>query len=104
MCLPLCYKSCHSSFRLVLFIFSPQYYNTWPVTFFFLFYQNWLAFAYLDKPPFSEHNSIYFANDKLPHDGHNNAFCKVSTSGLDKLISVGQRNRVRIKKSIKMLL
>ncbi|XP_078365442.1 uncharacterized protein LOC144649744 isoform X1 [Oculina patagonica] len=37
---------------------------------------NWLAFTYLHKPPFSEHNSIYFANDKPPRGDHNNAFCK----------------------------
>jgi len=38
---------------------------------------NWLAFTYLHKPPFSEHNSIYFVNNKLPADDHNNAFCKL---------------------------
>ncbi|XP_078365439.1 uncharacterized protein LOC144649742 [Oculina patagonica] len=37
---------------------------------------NWLAFTYLHKPPFSEHNSIYFANEKPPRGDHNNAFCK----------------------------
>ncbi|KAL9989427.1 hypothetical protein ACROYT_G003975 [Oculina patagonica] len=37
---------------------------------------NWLAFTYLHKPPFSEHNSIYFANKKPPPGDHNNAFCK----------------------------
>ncbi|KAL9961999.1 hypothetical protein ACROYT_G031050 [Oculina patagonica] len=37
---------------------------------------NWLAFTYLRKPPFSEHNSIYFVNSKPPPGDHNNAFCK----------------------------
>jgi len=37
---------------------------------------NWLAFTYLHKPPFSEHNSIYFVNNKPPADDQNNAFCK----------------------------
>ncbi|XP_078383748.1 uncharacterized protein LOC144666226 [Oculina patagonica] len=37
---------------------------------------NWLAFTYLHKPPFSEHNSIYFVNNKPPPGDHNNAFCK----------------------------
>ncbi|XP_078383750.1 uncharacterized protein LOC144666229 [Oculina patagonica] len=37
---------------------------------------NWLAFAYLHKPPFFEHNSIYFVNSKPPRGDHNNAFCK----------------------------
>ncbi|CAH3179854.1 unnamed protein product [Porites lobata] len=40
---------------------------------------NWLAFSYLDEPPFSEHNSIYFSNDKPPAQSHYNAFCKDAT-------------------------
>ncbi|CAH3153756.1 unnamed protein product, partial [Porites evermanni] len=37
---------------------------------------NWLAFSDLPNPPFSEYNSIYFANDKPPNSRHYNAFCK----------------------------
>ncbi|CAH3173842.1 unnamed protein product [Porites lobata] len=37
---------------------------------------NWLAFSDLPNPPFSEHNSIYFANDKPPNSRHYNVFCK----------------------------
>ncbi|KAL9962005.1 hypothetical protein ACROYT_G031057 [Oculina patagonica] len=37
---------------------------------------NWLAFTYLHKPPFSEHDSVYFAISKPPPGDHNNAFCK----------------------------
>ncbi|XP_078383744.1 uncharacterized protein LOC144666222 [Oculina patagonica] len=37
---------------------------------------NWLAFTYLHKPPFSEHNSIYFVNAEPPPEDQNNAFCK----------------------------
>ena len=44
----------------------------------FTLFQNWLAFSNLDEPPFSEHNSIYFSNDKPPAQSHYNAFCKVS--------------------------
>ena len=44
----------------------------------FTLFQNWLAFSYLDEPPFSEHSSIYFSNDKPPAQSHYNAFCKVS--------------------------
>ena len=42
------------------------------------FYQNWLAFMNLHKPPFSEHNVIHFINNRAPQDAQNNAFCKVS--------------------------
>ena len=55
-----------NSFFLLLFIYL------------FTLFQNWLAFSYLDEPPFSEHNSIYFSNDKPPAQSHYNAFCKVS--------------------------
>ncbi|KAL9961983.1 hypothetical protein ACROYT_G031033 [Oculina patagonica] len=37
---------------------------------------NWLAFTDLHKSPFSEHNSIYFKNNKPPPGDNNNAFCK----------------------------
>ena len=37
-----------------------------------------MAFTYLHKPPFSEHNSIYFVNNRPPDAQHNNAYCKVS--------------------------
>ena len=46
--------------------------------FFFLFSQNWLAFSSPDKPMFSEHSSVYFANSQKPAAWNNNAFCKVS--------------------------
>ena len=44
-----------------------------------MFCKNWMAFTYLHKPPFSEHSSIYFVNDRPPEAQHNNAYCKVST-------------------------
>lgn len=37
-----------------------------------------MAFTSLHKPPFSEHSSLYFANDRLPAADHNYAFCKVT--------------------------
>ena len=37
-----------------------------------------MAFTSLHKLPFSEHSSLYFANDRLPAADHNNAFCKVT--------------------------
>ncbi|CAH3188037.1 unnamed protein product [Porites lobata] len=39
-------------------------------------YVNWLAFSSLDKPMFSEHSSVYFANSQKPAVWNNNAFCK----------------------------
>ena len=50
--------------------------------FFFLFSQNWLAFSSLDKPMFSEHSSVYFANSQKPAAWNNNAFCKVSINSI----------------------
>lgn len=44
----------------------------------FNYCQNWMAFSYLHKPPFSEHNSIYFVNNRPPDAQHNDAYCKVS--------------------------
>ena len=59
--------SFHFSFFFFLFFFF----------FFFLFSQNWLAFSSLDKPMFSEHSSVYFANSQKSAAWNNNAFCKV---------------------------
>ena len=65
-----------NSFFLLLFIYL------------FTLFQNWLAFSYLDEPPFSEHNSIYFSNDKPPAQSHYNAFCKVSIPVLSLVLLV----------------
>ena len=65
-----------NSFFLLLFIYL------------FTLFQNWLAFSYLDEPPFSEHNSIYFSNDKPPAQSHYNAFCKVSIPVLSLVLWV----------------
>ncbi|XP_066023879.1 uncharacterized protein [Pocillopora verrucosa] len=39
-------------------------------------YVKWLAFSSLQKPLFSEHSSVYFANSQSPSAGHNRAYCK----------------------------
>lgn len=44
----------------------------------FNYRQNWMAFTYLHKPPISEHNSIYFVNNRPPNAQNNDAYCKVS--------------------------
>ena len=40
--------------------------------------QNWLAFAKLHKPLFTEHGSVNFPNTNPPTDEDNNAYCEVS--------------------------
>ena len=40
--------------------------------------QNWLAFANLHKPLFTEHGSVNFPNTNPPTDEDNNAYCEVS--------------------------
>ena len=65
-----------NSFFLLLFIYL------------FTLFQNWLAFSYLDEPPFSEHNLVYFSNDKPPAQSHYNAFCKVSIPVLSLVLWV----------------
>ena len=42
------------------------------------FSQNWLAFAKLHKPLFTEHGSVNFPNTNPPTDEDNNAYCEVS--------------------------
>ena len=54
----------------------------------FTLLQNWLAFSYLDEPPFSEHDSIYYLNDKRPLQSHHNAFCKASIPVLSSVLWV----------------
>ena len=42
------------------------------------FSQNWLAFAKLHKPLFTEYGSVNFPNTNPPTDEDNNAYCEVS--------------------------
>ena len=56
--------------------------------FLFIYCQNWMAFTYLHKPPFSEHNSVYFMNSRPPVGNQNNAYCKVSTYAYSKKVAL----------------
>ena len=47
------------------------------LVFLIFIFQKWLAFSSLQKPLFSEHSSVYFANSQSPSAGHNRAYCKV---------------------------
>ena len=41
------------------------------------YFQNWLTFAKLHKPLFTEYGSVKFPNTNPPKDEDNNAYCEV---------------------------
>ena len=77
-----CALSCVKLHNVANFLFLSIFLSFSFSFFFFLFSQNWLAFSSLDKPMFSEHSSVYFANSQKPAVWNNNAFCKVSIKSI----------------------